>query len=88
MRGQPRGHGIGGTHRQHLDHPATLQVDENRAEVVLALLPGPVIDATTRTASASVVGGAPRFTRRTRVSALITMLRRPNTRAPARPPNA
>ena len=43
---------------------------------------------TTRRVSSTSGGGAPSLTTRTIVSALIGMLRRPNNRSPARPPNA
>ena len=42
---EPGGHGIGGAHREDIDDAAPLQVHEDRAEMLLALLPGPVIDA-------------------------------------------
>jgi hypothetical protein len=42
---EPGGHGIGGADRKDIHHPASLQIDEDRAEMLLAFLPGPVIDA-------------------------------------------
>ena len=42
---EPVGHRIGGAHREHIDDAAPLQVHEDRAEMLLPLLPGPVIDA-------------------------------------------
>jgi hypothetical protein len=42
---EPVGHHIGSAHREHIDDAAPLHIHEDRAEMLLALLPGPVIDA-------------------------------------------
>ena len=44
MRGEPGRHGIRRAHREDIHHAASLQIHENGAEMLLALLPGPVID--------------------------------------------
>jgi hypothetical protein len=48
MRREPRRARIGGAHGEHIDDAATLQIDQDRAEMLLALLPRPVIDAQCR----------------------------------------
>ena len=45
MRGEPGRDGVGRAHREDIHDATPLQVDEDRAEVMLALLPGPVINA-------------------------------------------
>jgi len=88
MNREPGGHGIAGAHREHIHDAPSLQVHEDRAEMLLALLPGPVSMPTTRRVLSTLGGGAPRLTTRTMVSAPIGMPRRSNSRSPARPPNA
>jgi hypothetical protein len=36
---------IGGAHGEHIDDAAALEIDQDRVEILLALLPRPVIDA-------------------------------------------
>jgi hypothetical protein len=45
MRLQPRGDRISRADREHIHHVTALQIDENRAEMLLPLLPRPVVDA-------------------------------------------
>jgi hypothetical protein len=42
---QPRGYRISRADREHINHVTPLQIDENRAEMLLSLLPRPVVDA-------------------------------------------
>jgi hypothetical protein len=45
MAPEPSRDRIGGAHGEEIHHTATLQVDQDRAEMLLPLLPGPIIDA-------------------------------------------
>ncbi|MEP7307484.1 MAG: hypothetical protein ABJA98_18420 [Acidobacteriota bacterium] len=45
MGGEPFGHGIGGADCQDIHDPTFLQIHENRAEMLLPLLPRPVVNA-------------------------------------------
>jgi hypothetical protein len=85
---EPVGHHIGSAHREHIDDAAPLHIHEDRAEMLLAPLRGPVIDAHDTQALVDIGWRGATFDDAQTVSALTTMFRRAKQAFAGAPTNA